>query len=228
MTEIIIKNDLRHNFGPVRDQGQRPTCLAFAASDLHASLREDWDPLSCEYIFFHAQKRAGRKPTDGAVLPNMLDAIREDGQPVETIWPYLKALPSDLNEWRPPAGRHELYRRASNPEQYSIDAVIEQLDMGVPVLMLMNVSHSFFYVAKDGIINGTPHEAVEYNRRHAVIAVAHGTVDSQRAVLVRNSWGSDWASHGYGWLTENYMKQRVFKLALLKEDLSVSANSAAA
>src|SRR5258708_38222177 len=56
MSAIKIAKDLRSMFGPVRDQGQRPTCLAFAASDLHAAVRGAWAPLSCEYIFYHAQK----------------------------------------------------------------------------------------------------------------------------------------------------------------------------
>jgi hypothetical protein len=86
---IKIKKDLRHLFGPVRDQGQRPTCLAFAASDTHAALRGAWEPLSCEYIFFHAQRRAGRTAKDGATLPSMLEALRQDGQPHEAGWPAL-------------------------------------------------------------------------------------------------------------------------------------------
>jgi hypothetical protein len=84
---IAIKKDLRHLFGPVRDQGQRPTCLAFAASDTHAALRGAWEPLSCEYAFFHAQQRAGRSPHEGATLAPMLEALRHDGQPQETGWP---------------------------------------------------------------------------------------------------------------------------------------------
>ena len=81
MTSTTIKTDLRRLFGPVRDQGQRPTCLAFAASDVHAALRGAWSPLSCEYIFFRAQQRSKRKPTEGATLPSMLEALRDDGQP---------------------------------------------------------------------------------------------------------------------------------------------------
>lgn len=71
MATIAIAVDLRGHFGPVRDQGDRPTCLAFAASDSHAGLRPGWAPLSCEFAFYHAQRRAGRSPAQGAVLPAM-------------------------------------------------------------------------------------------------------------------------------------------------------------
>ena len=60
--------DLRAQFGAVRDQGDRPTCLAFAASDAHAACRPHWEPLSSEYAFFHAQKRAGLPPDRGTYL----------------------------------------------------------------------------------------------------------------------------------------------------------------
>ena len=80
MTELSVACDLRTLFGEARDQGERPTCLAFAASDTHAALRAGWKPLSCEYAFYHAQRRGGRGPTIGARLPDMLDALRDDGQ----------------------------------------------------------------------------------------------------------------------------------------------------
>ena len=92
---LEIDVDLRGLFGPVRDQGARPTCLAFAASDSHAGLRAEWDPLSCEFAFYHAQRRAGRTVAQGAELGAMLDALRIEGQPVEAGWPYLDAAPAD-------------------------------------------------------------------------------------------------------------------------------------
>lgn len=213
---------------PVRDQGQRPTCLAFAASDAHAALRGNWAPLSCEYAFFHAQRRSGRQPTDGALLPAMLGALRGDGQPDERGWPYLSRLPADLAHWTPPAGAAPLFRRAGEPAAYTVDAIIAQLDRGVPVLTLMRLSRSFYYAGPDGFIDQAPDESPDFHRRHAVIAVAHGIAGAERTVLIRNSWSDRWGTKGYGWLTEKFMQPRVYQLAILKEDLSVSAHFAAA
>ena len=99
---IEVVRDIRCRFGPVRDQGARPTCLAFATSDAHAALREPWTALSCEFAFYHAQRRAGRPPTAGARLPEVLATLKEDGQPLESDWPYLASLPSDLSSYVPP------------------------------------------------------------------------------------------------------------------------------
>jgi Papain family cysteine protease len=215
-------------FGPVRDQGQRPTCLAFAASDLHAAMRGVWLPLSCEYIFYHAQKRAGRTPKQGAMLPDMLDALRGDGQPAESGWVYLDSLPADLTLYTPPAGVSPLYRRAGESGGNTIKAIIGELDAGRPVLTLLRLSSSFDWVGADGVVDPGPNEAPDYFRRHAVIAVGYGKFKGQPVVLIRNSWGDGWGASGYGWLTENFLLPRVFRLAILKEDLSASVHSHAA
>jgi hypothetical protein len=202
--------------------------LAFAASDLHAALRGAWHPLSCEYIFYHAQRRSKRKAAEGATLPSILDALREDGQPYETGWAYLPQLPADLTQWQAPAGVAPLFKRAGEAGKDTVDAIIAELDQNRPVLMLMRLSRSFDWVKADGIVDPSPTEQPEYLRRHAVIAVGHGEVLGQRAVLVRNSWGGGWGLGGYGWLTENFLRPRVFRLAILKEDLSASLRTVAA
>jgi hypothetical protein len=228
MTSITIKTDLRQLFGPVRDQGQRPTCLAFAASDLHAALRGSWAPLSCEYVFFHAQRRAKRKPMEGATLASILEALKDDGQPHEAGWAYLPQLPADLTEWQPPVGVTPLFRRAGEAGKDTVDAILDELAQSRPVLTLLRLSRSFDWVKADGVVDSGPGEQPEYLRRHAVIAVGHGEIKGQRAVLVRNSWGEGWGDGGYGWLTEKFLLPRVFRLAVLKEDLSVSRRTEAA
>jgi aminopeptidase C len=83
-----------------------------------------------------------------------------------------------------------------------------------------------FYGATTGVVDAS--EPPDFTRRHAVIAVAHGTANKQRTIMMRNSWGSAWGNGGYAWLSENYLLPRIFALAILKEDLSVPVNSAAA
>lgn len=228
MSAITISIDLRASFGAARDQGKRPTCLAFAASDAHASLREGWVPLSCEYAFFQAQRRAGRMPNTGALLPSTLEALRNDGQPEESGWPYLSATPADAASWAPPPEIGKLFGRNGTTAAHSIDHVIQELDRGRPVIVLTKLSRAFYQPSPQSVVDPAPTEQPDPARRHAVIAVGHGRVDGQRTVLVRNSWGPRWGNAGYGWLTERFLGPRIFAAATLLEEVDVPAGPIAA
>lgn len=226
--EIEIKADLRELFGPVRDQGARPTCLAFAASDTHAGLRDGWAPLSCEFAFYQAQRRAGRPPGTGAVLASMLAALRFDGQPQEQGWPYLAVVPGGASAWAPPATVGRLYGRGGAAAGQAIEPILSFLDGGRPLIILTMLSQSFFAPQSDGVVTPTPDEQPEPAQRHALVAVGHGVIDGRPSLLVRNSWGPSWGLAGHAWLTEDFLKPRLFGAATLMEDVDVSAHSAAA
>jgi hypothetical protein len=186
---IDVVCDIRHRFGPARDQGARPTCLAFAISDAHAAVREPWAALSCEFAFYHAQRRAGRPPTAAARLPEMLATLKEEGQPLEDDWPYLASLPSDLDAYGPPANV-VVFRRDGESRPVDVDEIIGLLDTGSPAVMLMMLSDAFYMPDAFGVVRAAVAEGPDPTRRHAVIAVGHGMVDGARAVLIRNSWAA--------------------------------------
>jgi hypothetical protein len=224
---LVVSVDLRAQFGPVRDQGDRPTCLAFAASDAHAALRPAWTPLSCEFAFYYAQRRGGRSPSRGALLSLMLATLKEDGQPVEADWPYLEALPDDLDDYGPPLAVI-VFRRNGELRPSGIAEIIAQLDAGRPALVLLMLSSSFDLAGPDGIVQAPAAEAPDRTRRHAMVAVGHGTLNGAPAILVRNSWGDGWGQAGHGWLSEAYLAPRLTAVALLMENIDVPAKDLAA
>lgn len=228
MSSISISLDLRSSFGTARDQGPRPTCLAFATSDTHAAIRGRWKPLSCEYAFYHAQRRAGRPPNTGALLSSMLEAIRHDGQPEEPGWPYLSTTPTNMASWMPPKEVGDLFGRNGTTSAHTTSQVIHELTLGRPVIILLMLSPSFFRPSNLGVIDPAPGEQPEPGQRHAVVAVGHGSVNGRIAILVRNSWGPMWGDAGYGWLTEQFFIPRIFAAATLLEETNVFANSNAA
>jgi hypothetical protein len=217
MAVISTVVDLRARFGPIRDQGPRPTCLSFAASDAHSAARNDLTPLACEYAFFHAQRRAKRLPTQGAVLGHILDALREDGQPEESAWPYMPANP-DPATWSPPADVGTRYKRKGKPNGAAIDKIIADLAAGQPTVVLTKLVRSFFKPSVDGVVELAAGEQPNPAQRHAVIAVGHGTVDGKRAILVRNSWGPGWGLGGHAWLTETFLAPALMNTAVLLEE----------
>ncbi|MAM93243.1 C1 family peptidase [Parvibaculum sp.] len=224
--EVEIEHDLRDLFGPARDQGARPTCMAFAASDAHAAVRVGWEPLSCEFAYYHALQIDGGEPHEGATAYGMLKAIKSEGQPPETVWEYLPQIPADKTAWKPPANATPLYKRASAHDSASLPAIKELLGAGCPVIITMSLSDGFYVPDGDGVI--AVEEPPDSTRHHAVVAVGYGTRGSERMYLVRNSWGIMWGIDGYAWISEGYLAPRLSGFAELKEDLTnVSANKTA-
>ncbi|WP_298698786.1 C1 family peptidase [Brevundimonas sp.] len=227
MAVLDIKTDLRHRLGPARDQGPRPTCLAFAASDLHAAVRPGWTPLSCEAAFHHAQMRAGRSPSSGAGLGFMLDALREDGQPAEEHWPYVPTPPAN-DAWSTPPVDGERFTRKGQALPFGWAEIVDALQSERPALILLRLSASFYRPDAAGVVHPAPGEVGDPALGHAVLAVGHGEIGGAPAILVRNSWGTGWGVAGHAWLTQNYVEPRLYGFALLEEDDYVSPHSAAA
>ena len=97
---VTIKKDMRAIFLDARDQGPRPTCLAFALSDAHTAERTPRRSLSVDYLYYLALRRMPANHGDNGVgLNEAADALRVDGQPLETSWPYSYALPVTCTTW---------------------------------------------------------------------------------------------------------------------------------
>ncbi len=206
---ITIEIDLSNETGPVRNQGQRPTCIAFATSDLHAAARTaTFVPLSVEYLYYHACRRSAQfAPQKGVTIANALLAVRQDGQPEEIAWPYLTALPKDLTKYTVPPGITSIFTRATQDLPATYDAVESQLRAACPTMIIFKSSAAFHYAKPDEPI--VPINTDSDTARHAVLAVGAGKSSGGRCLKVKNSWGTGWADAGYGWLSEDYFTARV-------------------
>lgn len=205
--------DLRPMFGAARNQGSRPTCIAFACSDMNAVCRVPWSPLSCEYLLYHGLRRQGTDPNGGLHLHHGLDAVEHDGQPREAAWLYLQALPVDLRLWMPPADAGELFRGKGSQGTGGVAAIRAALGGNRPILLVTSISDAFYRPDADGVIDSA--EAADTARVHALIGVGHGRRGQDGFILVRNSWGEAWGLAGYAWLSDRYLAPRLIELATM-------------
>jgi hypothetical protein len=214
MSNVTIEHDLRMSFGPARDQGPRPTCLAFAVSDTHAAIRGNWVPLSCEFLYYHAIQRDGFDPKHGATIASLLAALRHEGQPSEAGWPYLLTLPPDNALWQPPLNVGTIFRRQSDSSGTSFDNAWSIVTAQQPATIVFTLSDAF-YLPMNGFVDAV--EPLDPTRLHAAVAVAAGRRGRSRFLMIRNSWGPGWGLNGHAWIAERYLAPRMSRVLALKE-----------
>lgn len=206
--------DLRHKFGPARNQAARQTCLAFAISDAHAEARGlPYEELSAEFIFYHAAKRAPVfNPHGGITVENGLMTLENEGQPLESGWPYMPQLPADVSSYKPPADYGKVYTRGS---ALGIGSNIRTtLDNGKTALAAMAITTDFHYARAGEVIRADINS--KFAGYHAVLIVGYGQENNDTVYLIRNSWGTKWCEAGNAWLAEDYLTSRLYAVAMMQ------------
>jgi C1A family cysteine protease len=224
---LNIAVDIRTDLGPVRDQGRRPTCLAFAASDAHRHSRQHKALLCVEWLYYHAIKLAGAGPHDGTTILNTRTVLRSIGQPEETDWPYSSAWPDEAR-WVVPKPRTSLMTCGSNQCTNGVDVVRNHLDTGTPVIVGVYLSSTFrlpidwTHIGGEVLLAPNLGEPIDFSDGHAMVVVGHGTYNGNQLVLLRNSWGPRWGSNGHAWVREDYLAPRLagaFVISKGKDDV---------
>lgn len=196
---ITSQVDFSAHLGAARDQGPRPTCLVFAASDLNAAAHGAAH-LSAEHLCHSAAKACGDwHPGRGFQLEHVLGAVGAPGQPLEALYPY---QPDGHDApLKPPPDGHKLYTSPSARQQDLTTAdVIGLVRSGKPIGLVIQVCEALFSPV-DGVVAFDPY--VIPDQYHAVLAVGLG-VDAATGhshVLVRNSWGPSWGLGGHAWMS---------------------------
>jgi len=205
--------DLRNLCTPVRDQGQKGSCFAFAASGFKEVTASIWGgrkaPLGAhlapDFLYYWARVWEGSYPQDrGASMADAMKELHERGCPPESFMPY---DPSDAGVMPSPAADV-----AAQPYQCGQPLLLEPSDAAglraflsdheLPVAFGTTVYQSFERTGSDGIVpDVAPDEGVLGG--HALLCLGY---DAQHRWIVRNSWGAAWGDQGYCYMPESYVE----------------------
>jgi len=209
---IIPSIDLRPDLLPIRHQGRRQSCLAFASSTAHEHQATPGEHLSVEFLFYHAVARTpGADQSTGTTMAAIVSALADEGQPVETAWPY---SPSHLTPWIPPSITGGVYKTTIVVGRLIFNDIIAALDRRRPIILGLVITDAFF---RPDVVGRIVDQNPDIERGgHAVLAVGHdiGTTNTP-ALLIRNSWGEGWGLGGYAWLTRTYIDRQLHETAVL-------------
>ena len=204
---LIIETDLRGLLPGVRDQGPRPLCLAFAASDFNSVQNQLTFDLSVEYLAHHAYIIDGHDNFQlGLTTKSVIEALYGEGQPSEAQFPYDCCA---MSPRFPPSNIKPIHYAKATESITCIDSINEHLNDGNVIVACIALPKAFQTITSPYILDNEEGEI----GNHAVLIVgkAKGRCGSN-FFLIRNSWGATWGDGGHCWLSESFLKTRTFAL----------------
>lgn len=225
-TSLPDSVDLKEWCSPIEDQGELGSCTAQAGVALveYFERRAFGKHIDASRLFLYKAARNMLHWTGdtGAFLRTTMGAMTLFGVPPEEYWPYEVA---DFDK-EPPAFCYafaQSYQTISyyrlDPPGTSKDALLKQIKTnlagGLPSMFGFTVYSSISQATSAGKIP-YPTSGEKILGGHAVVAVGYddtvkikntnpGGIETTGAVLIRNSWGADWGSNGYGWLPYEFV-----------------------
>lgn len=217
MIKVVV--DHSGTFGPARDQGRRPTCIAFAVSDGHAHHRNVPEQfLSCEYLFYQAARRQlPSQHHSGVRTAAIVEALAGDGQPLEAHHPYQVALlPAAALPVPPDPFPHPCYQALWAYEHFSEPVVRGLLLGGRSILLALKITEKFFEITSEQPVLMGNLDNDRVTGIHAVVGVGYGTSrEGATYMKIRNSWGEQWGHRGYAWIPMTYADKQLVWMARL-------------
>lgn len=219
--ELPKKVDLREWCSPIENQEDLGSCTANAGVGLmeYFQLRAFDTYLDASRLFLYKVTRtlAGDVGDTGAYLRTTMKAMVLFGIPPERYFPYI----TEDFDIDPPPFVYSFAQSYKAAQYYRLDPptatptqALEQIRTSLAGYLPSMFGFSV-YSSMPGVGEGTgdipfPQHGDSFEGGHAVVTVGyddnHKIGSEKGALLIRNSWGTDWGEHGYGWLPYAYVR----------------------
>jgi len=229
-TALPSKVNLFELMGPVRDQGDRSTCVAFAlcaAFEAAYALKSAALTLSPQYLYYVCKETDGAPEGRGTTVAAGSAALQNTGDCLDPSWPYDVHVEGDEGQGPPPAGVDREAAEHRMPgfvtlAPTSVQDIKGELFAKHAVAFAVPVFDSWTLnaqVAATGDIT-MPIPAEIRSGGHAMCLVGYEDDDPSNTTpspgggvfIVRNSWGTTaWGVHnrydrpGYGTIPYAYI-----------------------